>query len=161
MAWTKSVALCLASGLCLGLLPGIPGTFGALVGLAIQLVALHVFASYTAFLLTMAVSALLIAWLHYALTPWAQRYWAEPDPSHFVLDEIVGTLCVPLFSFFILDGWWCMAGFALFRVLDAIKLPGAAYIDRNIHSASGVLFDDIVSAAYSGITLTIVHALTH
>ena len=33
--------------------------------------------------------------------------------------------------------------------MDAIKLPLARYIDRNIHTASGVLFDDVVSAIYT------------
>jgi phosphatidylglycerophosphatase A len=46
-----------------------------------------------------------------------------------------------------------LAGFVIFRILDAIKLPGARYIDRNIHTASGVLFDDVVSAAYSAAIL--------
>ena len=44
---------------------------------------------------------------------------------------------------------WALVGFATFRVLDAIKLPLARYIDRNIHTASGVLFDDVVSAVYT------------
>ena len=40
-------------------------------------------------------------------------------------------------------------GFVVFRALDAIKLPLARYIDRNIHTAHGVLFDDVVSALYT------------
>ena len=98
--------------------------------------------------------AVLFSAVHYWLTPWAQKRWGDPDPKHFVLDEVVGALCVPLF--------WCLppempwplwqvavAGFLLFRILDAVKLPIARYIDRNIHTASGVLFDDVVSAAYT------------
>ena len=50
-----------------------------------------------------------------------------------------------------------LASFVVFRILDAVKLPGARYIDRNIHNAHGVLFDDIVSAAYSA---AIVSAVT-
>ena len=42
----------------------------------------------------------------------------------------------------------------MFRILDAIKLPIARYIDRNIHTASGVLFDDVVSAAYTAALMT-------
>ena len=45
--------------------------------------------------------------------------------------------------------WHLLAAFVVFRAFDAIKLPGARYIDRNIHTASGVLFDDVVSAAWS------------
>ena len=47
-----------------------------------------------------------------------------------------------------------LAGFCVFRILDAIKLPIARYIDRNIHTASGVLFDDVVSAAYTAALVT-------
>ena len=47
-----------------------------------------------------------------------------------------------------------LGGFLLFRILDAIKLPGARYIDRNIHNAHGVLFDDVVSAAYSALIVS-------
>jgi phosphatidylglycerophosphatase A len=81
------------------------------------------------------------------------------------LDEVVGALCVPLFCLPLLSfpypaeadlavcgfrfPWPPLAGFVIFRILDAIKLPGARYIDRNIHTASGVLFDDVASAAYS------------
>ena len=44
---------------------------------------------------------------------------------------------------------YALGGFVVFRILDAIKLPVARYIDRNIHTAHGVLFDDVVSAAYT------------
>ena len=83
--------------------------------------------------------------IHYLLTPWAQKRWGEPDPKHFVLDEIVGYLCVPVFCpFAMTELWHLLAAFVIFRIFDAIKLPGARYIDRNIHTASGVLFDDVV-----------------
>ena len=42
----------------------------------------------------------------------------------------------------------------MFRIFDAIKLPIARYIDRNVHTASGVLFDDVVSAAYTAALTT-------
>ena len=98
--------------------------------------------------------ALVCSALHYWLTPWAQARWNDPDPKHFVLDEIVGYLCVPLFCMPMTAWWHPFAGFCIFRILDAIKLPGARYIDRNIHTASGVLFDDVVSAAYSAAILS-------
>ncbi len=146
--------LFLASGFFLGLAPIVPGSFGALPGLAWILLAAGLDWSMLATRLWCLVGALAFSAVHYWLTPWAQRRWNDPDPKHFVLDEVVGALCVPIF--------WCLppnppipvwqlaiAGFLLFRILDAIKLPGARYIDRNIHTASGVLFDDVVSAAYT------------
>ena len=96
---------------------------------------------------------------HYRLTPWAQAYWGTPDPSHFVLDEIVGALTVTLLPLFPLSPQTILIGFLLFRILDAIKLPGARDIDCNLHTAFGVLFDDVISALYSAAVLAILYAL--
>ena len=146
--------LFLASGFFLGLAPLVPGSFGALTGLLWHLgaVALGVGDGLTRF--WCLVGVVLFSALHYWLTPWAQARWQCSDPRHFVLDEIVGYLCVPLFWALPAEPplpLWAMAlfGFVVFRALDAIKLPLARYIDRNIHTAHGVLFDDVVSAIYT------------
>ena len=146
--------LFLASGFFLGLAPVVPGSFGALPGLAWILLAVWLGWSAMAIRLWCLWGALLFAAIHYWLTPWAQKRWNDPDPKHFVLDEVVGALCVPLFWHLPPEPpyplWQiAVAGFLLFRILDAIKLPVARYIDDNIHTASGVLFDDVVSAAYT------------
>ncbi len=153
------VKLFLASGFFLGLAPIVPGSFGALVGLAWHLLALP-FGFGDGFVrLWCLVGALAFAVMHYRLTPWAQARWKNPDPRHFVLDEIVGYLCVPLFWALpaepMFPVWaYAILGFVVFRILDAIKLPGARYIDRQIHTASGVLFDDVVSAIYTAILVS-------
>ena len=146
--------LFLASGFWLGLSPIVPGSFGALTGLGWHLVAFSLGWSDMAVRLRCLWGALLFSAVHYWLTPWAQKRWNDPDPKHFVLDEIVGYLCVPLMCLQMTAWWQPFAGFCIFRILDAIKLPGARYIDRNIHTASGVLFDDVVSAAYSAAILS-------
>lgn len=150
----NKLKLFLASGFYLGLLPVVPGSFGALSGLAWHLFAVLLGWGDGLTRFWCFCGVLLFSGLHYWLTPWAQKYWNDFDPKHFVQDEIVGYLCVPLF-------WalpektdyplwvYALLGFVVFRILDAIKLPIARYIDRNIHSAHGVLFDDVVSAAYS------------
>jgi len=147
--------LFLASGFGLGLAPIVPGSFGALPALAWHFLAFGLGWSESATRLWCLWGALLFSGLHYWLTPWAQRHWRASDPRHFVLDEIVGYLCVPLFMFQPITSWWQpFAAFAIFRILDAIKLPGARYIDRNVHTASGVLFDDVFSAFYSACLLS-------
>ena len=144
------------SGFGLGLAPVAPGSFGALLGLA-----WHAFAFRSGWRpvdvrVWCLTGAVLFAAVHYILTPWAQRYWRDPDPRHFVLDEIVGYLCVPVFAVDFVYWWQLAASFLVFRVFDAIKLPGARYIDRNIHNAHGVLFDDVVSAAYAALVVSAV-----
>ena len=131
-----------------------PGSFGALVGLLWHGLALFAGWGDGAVRLWCLCGAALFSELHYWLTPWAQAYWRDFDPKHFVLDEVVGYLCVPIFWGLpeepVHPTWaYALLGFVVFRVLDAIKLPVARYIDRNIHSAHGVLFDDVVSAVYS------------
>ena len=152
--------LFLASGFFLGLAPIVPGSFGALPGLAWILLALCLGWGDIATRLWCLVGALAFSAMHYWLTPWAQKRWNDPDPKHFVLDEVVGALCVPIFWYLPptppIPVWQlAVAGFLLFRILDAIKLPGARYIDRNIHTASGVLFDDVVSAAYTAAIISL------
>ena len=149
----------LGSAFGLGLLPVAPGTFGALLGLAWHLAALSAGLSGLALRGACLAGALLWSAVHYALTPWAQAYWNDSDPGHFVLDEVVGYLCVPLLSLETHDLRLVLLGFLLVRVFDIIKLPGARYIDRNIHTASGVLFDDVVSAVYAAAVLSLVIVL--
>ena len=148
------IKLFLASGFGLGLLPLVPGSFGALTGLGWHALAMGLGWSDMATRIWCLWGVLFFSAIHYWLTPWAQKHWNDPDPKHFVLDEIVGYLCVPLFSLPMTAWWQPLAGFCIFRILDAIKLPGARYIDRNIHTASGVLFDDVVSAAYTALILS-------
>lgn len=162
----ETFRLLLASGFFLGLAPVVPGSFGALPGLAWHLLAVLLGWSDTATRLWCFWGAFLFAAIHYWLTPWAQRRWHDSDPRHFVLDEIVGYLCVPLFWGIPADSeiplWvWAFVAFCVFRVLDAIKLPIARYIDRNVHSAHGVLFDDVVSAAYTAALVTGVAWMLH
>lgn len=146
--------LFLASGFFLGLAPIVPGSFGALSGLLWHGLALLSGCSVSSARLWCLLGVFVFSALHYWLTPWAQRYWNDFDPKHFVLDEVVGYLCVPVFWVIPENPahpmWvYALLGFVVFRILDAIKLPIARYIDRNIHSAHGVLFDDVVSAAYT------------
>ena len=138
----------IGSGFGLGLLPGAPGTFGALLGLALHALAWYGFDGLgrTLVLLTGFLAA---GVANHLLTDWAEAYYGECDPSHFVLDEIAGYLLVALLYPASHFGPAALWGFVLFRVFDIIKLPGARYIDRNIHNAWGILLDDLVSALYA------------
>lgn len=156
MTFRDSFRVFLGSGFGLGLSPVVPGSFGALVGLVWHAYAFRSGWRPIDVRIWCLTGIAIFSALHYILTPWAQRYWKDPDPRHFVLDEIVGYLCVPLFAVDFAYGWQLAASFVVFRIFDAIKLPGARYIDRNIHNAHGVLFDDVVSAAYSAAVVSAV-----
>ena len=95
----------------------------------------------------------LLVLLTYVLTPWAVQYWQSEDPSQFVLDEVIGFLCVPVFfpqhDFFLT----AVFGFILFRVLDMIKVPPANIVDKRIKGWFGIIFDDVISAGYAAMIL--------
>lgn len=147
----------MASAMGLGLSPVLPGTCGALLGVAIHAVIATMFPTPWHHRLLMfaflAVSAASVA-----LTPWAERYWKEKDPGRFVLDEVAGYLLVPLLFH---DGDWmkiALWGFFLFRIFDIFKLiPPARLVDQTLHGPWGVLLDDLISAGYAAIILYLVH----
>ena len=145
--WYDWIKLTLASAFGLGLAPVAPGSFGALLGVAMHLAVAQWIPEWRFCALT--VCFLMVCVTHFLLTPWAQKYWHTSDPSHFVLDEVAGYLVVPLVVW---EGpLWLIAtaSFFMFRIFDIIKLPIARYIDRNWHGAWGVLLDDIVSGLYA------------
>lgn len=149
LSFTDMEKLFLASGFGLGLMPIVPGSFGALTGLAWHYFALMLYWEPMDIRIWCLTGAVFFSAVHYLLTPWAQAWWETSDPRHFVLDEIVGYLCTAAMMPEVSVWWQPAFAFCVFRVFDAIKLPLARWIDRNVHTASGVLFDDVVSAAYS------------
>jgi phosphatidylglycerophosphatase A len=142
------VMFLLCSSFGLGLSPIAPGTFGALLGVIIHLV-IYYFTPTSYYYYLMAAAFITICILTIALTKWAENYWNDDDPAHFVLDEVAGYLIVPiLFSYG--SNWNSVIwGFLLFRIFDIIKLPLARQIDRNMKGGWGILLDDLVSSVYA------------
>jgi phosphatidylglycerophosphatase A len=149
--------LLVGSAFGLGLLPGAPGSFGALLGVGMHLAAYSWLPPGWGYPVLWA-GFLAVCAAHFAITPWAVRYWKCKDPKNFVLDEVAGYLFVPL----VYRGGttWKVAllGFVLFRALDIAKVPPARQIDRDWDGAWGILLDDLVSALYAVLAL---HALRH
>ena len=136
----------------LGYMPVMPGTFGALPGIAIYYL-LWYFLSSSYLLVGLLISIGILIFLTYYLTPWAVAYWKSEDPSQFILDEIIGFLFVPVFYQTGSVSDITITGFVLFRVLDIIKIPPANYVDKNIKGATGIILDDIISAGYAALCL--------
>ena len=138
----------------LGLSPYFPGSCGALLGVVLHLlIAYFIGSRYQSLLLVAAF--LTVSCAHYLLNTWAEAFWKEKDPKHFVLDEVAGYLIVPIF--FDRGDPWRIAlwGYLLFRALDIIKLPPARQIDRQMKNATGVILDDVVSGFYAVILMYI------
>lgn len=138
----------MASGLGLGLCPIAPGSFGALVGVALHILVCVLLPEQIQFII-LSFLFLLVCYGNNILTPWAQEYWGGKDPKHFVLDEVAGYLLVALLLWGNRLIGTVLAGFILFRVFDIIKLPIARQIDRKGHGAWSILLDDLVAAVYT------------
>lgn len=138
----------LATGFGLGLVPYAPGTAAALLGVALDVaVTLWAPAGWQRPLLLGALLVVCVG--NHWLTPFAVRRWDKPDPKQFVLDEIAGYLLVAALFRLPPHAVRIVAGFVLVRALDVVKVPPARYVDRHMHSATGILLDDLIAGLYA------------
>jgi len=136
-------ALAVATAGGAGYAPFAPGTVGSLVGLLIWWLMPPAAGPQAA-----AIAALFLAgcWSGSA----AELYFQKTDPSHVVLDEVVGMLIT---LFMIPVGWKGAAvGFLLFRVFDIVKPPPANRLEH-LPGGIGIMADDAMSAVYANLAL--------
>src|SRR5688572_27184351 len=131
----------IAFGFGAGLAPVAPGTFGTLLGWAIGLL-----------LGGLAPAALLIVVLALFLAGvWAcgvtGRHLGIADHGGMVWDEVVAFLLV--LAVVPRELAWQAAAFVLFRFFDIAKPPPIRHLERRYGGGFGVMFDDLVAAAYT------------
>ena len=144
-------ALALATALGVGYVPFAPGTCGSAVGLLV----------WWALPSSTSVQALAIVVL-FAIGSWsgtvAERHFGRADPSHVVIDEVVGMLMTLLFN---PVGWaGAMVGFVLFRIADVIKPFPANRLER-LPGGVGIMADDAMAAVYANIALRVTLVFGH
>jgi phosphatidylglycerophosphatase A len=135
--------LALATVFGVGYIPFAPGTFGSAAGLlvwwllpasagaqAIVIVALFVIGSWSGGV--------------------AERHFGGTDPSHVVIDEVMGML-ITLFASPV-GGWGAVCGFLLFRAADVVK-PFPANRLEALPGGVGVMADDAMAAVYANLAL--------
>lgn len=136
------------SVLGLGFLPAAPGTWGSLGGVALWWLTLPLGPPAQALLLIVAVvpSALVCSA--------CARGAGENDPAFVVLDEMLGMWLALLF---VKPSWpWAAASFALFRFLDIAKPWPVSLVERRFPGGPGILLDDLVAGAITGIIVFII-----
>ena len=152
------LATCFGLGYC----PVMPGTAGALVGVAIY-VAIAVVAPDWLQIWLIAAALLLSCAVTVWLNPWAERYFKTEDSSNFVTDEVAGflftvllfvALPLPRQPDVLLTVLWA---FPATRVIDIIKVPPARRLER-LPGGWGVLADDLLSSVYAAALLHAVAA---
>lgn len=131
----------IASGFGAGLAPFAPGTFGTLLGWAIG-VALG--GLPPAVLLAVALALFLLGVWACDVTG---RHLGVADHGAMVWDEVVAFLLV--LAIVPRELAWQGAAFVLFRFFDIAKPPPIRHLERRYGGGFGVMFDDLVAAAYT------------
>ncbi len=150
-----SVAVWLATGLGIGLVPFAPGTFGTLLGLPLawaigELPSLGWQVGAIAFLTLGGVPL---------CTKAGDDLGGGKDHPSIVWDEIASLPIV--FLFVPMTGpTIALAGFALHRLFDITKPPPARQAER-LPDGLGVMADDTIAAIYAGLALAGLRWMVH
>jgi phosphatidylglycerophosphatase A len=135
--------LALATVFGVGYIPFAPGTFGSAAGLLVWWLLPS----------SAAVQALAIVVL-FVVGSWsggvAEDHFRGTDPSHVVVDEVMGMLMTLFLN--PVGGWGVVGGFLLFRVADVVKPFPARRLER-LPGGVGVMADDAMAAVYANLAL--------
>lgn len=149
---TAHPAHVVAFGFGAGLAPFAPGTFGTLLAWP---VGAYLAVGYS------AASMLVIVALFFLVGVWAcaatGRRLGAHDHSAMVWDEFVAFLLILAIVPATLG--WQTAAFVLFRAFDIFKPPPIRSSERRFRGGFGVMFDDLVAAAYALLVLAAVKRL--
>jgi len=147
--WDRT-ALVLATGLGIGLVPVMPGTFGTLLGLPLAWAL-----DRTGWPLPIelaAIAAIFLAGI--PLCDRAARLFGKKDPGCVVFDEIAAVPLVFLLERFTIST--AILGFVWFRIFDIFKPWPVRRLER-LPGGLGIMIDDVVAAIYAaiGVWLTV------
>lgn len=139
----------LSFGFGSGLLPKGPGTAGTLVAFPLYW--------FLAPRLNEAMFLMVLIWA-FAIGVWVcditTKALGAVDYGGIVWDEIVAFVLV---LFFTPEGWqWQVLAFVLFRFFDIVKPEPIRHYDRTWHGGLGIMFDDILAAGYTLLTLAVI-----
>jgi len=142
----------LSFGFGAGLFPRSPGTAGTLVAFPMYW--------YLAPRLSDALFILVLIWA-FAIGVWVcdktGRELGVSDYGGIVWDEIVAFMLV---LFFTPAGFiWQLLAFSLFRFFDIWKPEPIRHFDKTWHGGLGVMFDDILAAAYALLCLALIKSV--
>jgi phosphatidylglycerophosphatase A len=139
----------IASCFGLGHSPVMPGTCGALLGIAIYLPAALLLPGEPWQTVWIAANLLIWCWITVGLGGWAEGYYEKKDSQKFVTDEVAGFLLTVLLwhlpSQPVLTTLWA---FPMTRLIDIVKVPPARQLER-LPRGWGVLADDLLGSVYA------------
>lgn len=153
----------LATWFGVGLLPWMPGTWGALAALPCAWV-LHLAGGPWALVAGTLVATLLGCW-----ATAQETRGGDPDPSEIVIDEVAGqwlalwpvSFGAAITGVDVLRLWpGILAALLLFRVFDILKPGPVGWADR-MHSPLGVMLDDVLAGLFAAVCVVVLAALAH
>ena len=146
-----------ASGMGLGYSPIMPGTCGALLGVAIYLPIAWLVPDDPWQTLALGLALLIWCWITVALGGWAEGYYGKKDCQTVVTDEVAGFLLTVVLwhvpSEPLVTVLWA---FPMTRLFDIVKVPPAKQLER-LPGGWGVLADDLMSSVYAAGSLWLIH----
>jgi len=155
-SFSQGIGVAVATTGGVGFLPLAPGSFGALLGVAVFLAL-----PADGFLLY-GVSVIALTVLGVWASGEAERFFGREDDGRIVIDELVGQLItfaplvgvrgiekLPRELFFAL----VVTGFVAFRVFDIRKPGWVGKVEKNTHGGAGVMADDIAAGIMGAFVL--------
>ena len=146
MSIKRSFAFVFGTWFGAGRSPFAPGTAGSFAALPFGWLILR-FSGLTG----LAAAAVAV----YFIGTWAARVIMDEmkveDPGLIVVDEVVGQWIVLMLAPSTMAGY--LAAFALFRLFDITKPWPACWADSKLHSATGVMLDDVFAGFYGALVL--------
>jgi phosphatidylglycerophosphatase A len=148
-AWVfKSFPRIISFGFGSGLIRPAPGTWGTLLGWALWVLAVSRLSDAL-------IGVVLVA--AFALGCWTShvvgKEMGRPDDGGMVWDEVVA---FSLVLWLTPDSFGAqLLAFIVFRLFDIIKPPPIHFFDSHFKNGFGVMWDDIVAAAYSLLVLAV------
>ncbi|WP_373777059.1 phosphatidylglycerophosphatase A [Glaesserella sp.] len=141
-----------AFGFGSGLIKPAPGTWGSLAGLLLSVLLWAATHSVLFFFLLTLISFVAGCYI----CEQASRDLGVHDDGRIVWDEIVAIF---LIFVFLPQHSWLYYGltFIVFRLFDVLKPYPIHYFDQHLHGGLGIMFDDILAAIYSIITLHLIY----
>jgi phosphatidylglycerophosphatase A len=136
----------IAFGFGAGLVPRGPGTAGTLAAWALGWLLLQHYPALA--VLALAAPLFLVGLWACGVTG---RHLGVPDHGAMVWDEIVAFLIV--LAIVPRELAWQAGAFVLFRAFDIAKPPPIRAFERRWHGGFGVMFDDLLAAAYTLLVL--------
>ena len=129
----------------IGLLSGMPGTFGTIAAIPLYVAGSLLGPQYQlSVLLVITIGAI---WSSHR----SQKILGSDDPPVIVIDEVAGFL---LTTAFIPLTWPALAGgFFLFRFFDILKPPPIKTIEKKLKGGIGIVSDDLLAGVYAHMSL--------